>query len=168
MFYQINKNTSSGEKKATESGYTEPAGCKDITALKIEGYNSSITEIFSAASSFIVACPNLFELWKLCSFDGSTKGSFDDMGSKDARFSHFNRGYVKLLTSWTSFSRHNSISDTVANSLGSSSSLPVDVCLSQRFFDGDPASLSSSRWGKNRFFWSVNAFNANLPTLGIM
>lgn len=59
MFCQVNKNTSSGEKKATESGYTEPAGCKDSTALKIEGNNSSITEIFSA---FIAVCPNLFEL----------------------------------------------------------------------------------------------------------
>lgn len=62
MLCQINKNTSSGEKKATESGYTEPAGCKDITARKIDGNNSSITEIFSATSSFIVVCPNLFVL----------------------------------------------------------------------------------------------------------
>jgi hypothetical protein len=44
------KYTSSGEKKATASGSVEPAGCKDMTALNIDGNNNSTTATFSGAS----------------------------------------------------------------------------------------------------------------------
>lgn len=57
----ILRYTSSGAKKATTSGSVEPAGCKDITALKIDGHSNSITATFSAATAPIDPSLSLLE-----------------------------------------------------------------------------------------------------------